>query len=222
MDKVSHSFGLVVDDHPLVARGIAALLGAHPMLEQVYVAASAPDALELIAQHGAPRVALVDFWLSDGSAACLVHSLQAECPDTRILAISADDRPVVWEAMRLRGAHGFVAKQQQPAEFNRAVTALLSGGTWFASPYVANGDALDVEQGVTIDAAELGLTERQAEVAALILQGLPNKRIARALEVSESTVKEHVSGIFQRLGVQTRMEVVTLLRGRRLRPPAKP
>lgn len=214
---MSHSFGLVIDDHPLVAKGIAALLSAHPLLERVYVAASVQEARDVITQHGAPRVALVDFWLSDGSAACLVNSLQAECPDTRILAISADDRPVVWEAMRQRGAHGFVAKQQQPAEFNRAVTALLNGGTWFASEHLPTDDVLGAQHDGIIDAVALGLTERQAEVAALMLQGLPNKRIARALEVSESTVKEHISGIFQRLGVQSRMEFVALLRGRRLR-----
>lgn len=62
----------------------------------------------------------------------------------------------------------------------------------------------------------LGLTPRQGDVLALVLQGLPNKRIALVLDLSESTVKEHVSGILQRLGVSSRVQAITLLHGRHL------
>lgn len=68
----------------------------------------------------------------------------------------------------------------------------------------------------TVVPAYLGLTPRQGDVLALVLQGLPNKRIALLLDLSESTVKEHVSGILQRLGVSSRVQAITLLRGRRL------
>ena len=64
--------------------------------------------------------------------------------------------------------------------------------------------------------ADLGLSARQGEILALVLQGLPNKRIALQLNIAESTVKEHVTGILERLRVRTRVEAITLLRGRRL------
>lgn len=67
-------------------------------------------------------------------------------------------------------------------------------------------------------AAELGLTQRQGEVLAMVLRGLPNKRIARALNLSEATVKEHVSGILARLGVANRVEAIVRLYGRTLAP----
>lgn len=66
-------------------------------------------------------------------------------------------------------------------------------------------------------AQELGLTPRQGEVLTLVLRGFPNKRIARALQLSEFTVKEHVTGMLARLGVRTRVEAITLLRARELR-----
>lgn len=65
---------------------------------------------------------------------------------------------------------------------------------------------------------ELGLTERQGQVLAMMLRGQPNKRIALALDISEQTVKEHVTNILARLGVANRMEAITLLRGRRIDP----
>jgi DNA-binding NarL/FixJ family response regulator len=64
--------------------------------------------------------------------------------------------------------------------------------------------------------AELGLTPRQGEILALVLRGLPNKRIALTLSLAESTVKEHLTGIFERLGVKSRVEVMAHLRGRQL------
>ena len=66
---------------------------------------------------------------------------------------------------------------------------------------------------------ELGLSARQGQILALVLQGLPNKRIASQLDIAESTVKEHVTGILERLRVRTRVEAITLLRGRRLELP---
>lgn len=69
-----------------------------------------------------------------------------------------------------------------------------------------------------VRAAELGLTPRQGEVLAMLLLGLPNKRIARALNVTEATVKEHVTGILGRLGVANRVEAILRLHGRAIEP----
>jgi DNA-binding NarL/FixJ family response regulator len=69
--------------------------------------------------------------------------------------------------------------------------------------------------------AALGLTERQGEILSLLLRGLPNKRIACAMNIAESTVKEHVSGILDKLGVRNRVGAITLLNQRRIRLSAK-
>ena len=69
---------------------------------------------------------------------------------------------------------------------------------------------------LTITCTELGLTARQGQVLALLLDGMPNKRIAADLSVTENTVKEHVTGILYKLGVRNRVEAITKLRGRKL------
>ena len=78
------------------------------------------------------------------------------------------------------------------------------------------------ERDVLVTPADLGLTERQGDILALLLDGLPNKRIAQARSLSESTVKEHVSAVLARMGAHSRVELMTRLRGQRLvRRPAR-
>lgn len=209
-------YGLVVDDHPLVAHGITEFLRAHPMLAQAWLAVDADSALALMAERGAPAIVLLDFWLGGDTARALVQFIQAHHPGTRILAFSGDVRPGVVDAMQAAGAHGFVGKHEPPDAFEQAVTALLQGRSWY--PVQTNGGDAPASafDDLLVTPAELGLTERQGEILELLLAGHPNKRMAQQMGLSEATVKEHVSAVLQRLGVRSRFEAVTKLRGRRL------
>ena len=208
------AYVLILDDHPLVARGVAEFLRARlPQLE-VVVACGADDLLRWVDERGTPAIALIDFWLAEGAAVSLVAQVRSLCPGTPIAVISGDDDPAVMQQARQAGAHGFIHKQAAPETFGVAVEALLSGQTWFAPGPLGNQPPRNRELPVT--PAELGLSARQGEILALVLQGLPNKRIALQLNIAESTVKEHVTGILERLRVRTRVEAITLLRGRRL------
>ena len=209
-------YGLVVDDHPLVAHGITEVLCTHPMLSEALLAIDADSALALMAQRGAPAIVLLDFWLGGDTARALVQCVQLRYPATRILAISGDARPGVVEAIQVAGAHGFVGKHQPPDCFERAVTALLQGHVWFPSDAEAAAVSAQAFVDLPVTPAELGLTERQGEILALLLAGYPNKRIAQQTGLSEATVKEHVSAVLHKLGVRSRFEAVTKLRGRRL------
>lgn len=216
MNDFALPYGLVIDDHPLVAHGITEFLRAHPLLGDALLAGDAGSALSLMAERGAPAIVLLDFWLGGDTARALVQRIQSRCPATRILAISGDVRPGVVDAMRAAGAHGFVGKHEPPDGFERAVTALLQGRSWFPSePAGLAADASGFDD-LPVTPAELGLTERQGDILALLLAGQPNKRIAQATGLSEATVKEHVSAVLHRLGVRTRFEAVAKLRGRRL------
>ena len=215
MPPPSNAYGLVVDDHPLVAHGITEFLRAHPLLSEALLAVDAESALALMAERGAPAIVLLDFWLGGDTARLLVQTIQSHYLATRILAVSGDARPGVVDAMRAAGAHGFVSKHEPPDCFQRAITALLHGQSWFAAEggMPVGGSPFD---DLPVTPAELGLTERQGEILALLLTGQPNKRIAQETGLSEATVKEHVSSVLHRLGVRSRFEVVTKLRGRRL------
>jgi len=145
----------------------------------------------------------------------LLAELKLRSPSTRLLVISADDDAAVLDKVRLAGADGFLHKQESPEVFGRAVAALLQGDSWFQGGVKFGGREFP-NKDLPVTAAELGLTVRQGQVLAMMLKGLPNKRIALNLSLSEQTVKEHVTGILERLGARNRIEVITMLRGRRL------
>lgn len=119
------------------------------------------------------------------------------------------------------GARGFVHKQAPPETFGAAIKAVLGGAMWFA-PVPASRPAVVAPREWPVSPAELGLTLRQGEILRLVMRGLPNKRIASQLGIAESTVKEHVTGILERLGVRSRVEAIAHLRGRRMELPDPP
>ncbi|MFY3384461.1 LuxR C-terminal-related transcriptional regulator [Paracidovorax sp. MALMAid1276] len=213
------AYALILDDHPLVARGVAEFLRSRlPGLDVVTVP-DAPGLWQALAdRQSAPDIALIDFWLADGAALDLIAQLRAQCPHTPLVVVSGDDDPGIAARVQAAGAQGFVHKQEPPETFARAVEALLGGMTWFLATPGAHAAARNRDLPVT--PVELGLSTRQGEILALVLQGLPNKRIALQYNLSESTVKEHMSAILQRLGARTRVEAITRLRGKRLVLPS--
>lgn len=210
------STALVVDDHPLVARGIADFLQTHCGFDSVISVSDTSELCELwdYIQHAdALAMVVVDFWLPDGASLPLLQALRAQRPDTPQLVISADNNAAIESKVRAVGANGFLHKQEAPAVFVQAIAELKKGGTWFRGVVHPVGHSPMRDLPITAD--ELGLTTRQGQVLAMILKGLPNKRIALALSVSEQTIKDHVSGILNKLGVSNRIEAITKLSGRR-------
>lgn len=204
---------VVVDDHPLVARGIADYLRAHCAFTRVDAICKTADLWAHIEQNGPPTLALVDFWLAGGTALPTVMRLRAEYPATRLLVISGDADQALRDKVRRLSVDGFLLKQAEPAIFALAVAAVQRGETWFDEGAMVSEAT---QRDLPLSAAELGLTTRQAEVLALMLKGLPNKRVAQMLSLSEQTVKEHVSGILERLGASNRIELITRLKGKRI------
>ncbi|ASK34943.1 DNA-binding response regulator [Alcanivorax sp. N3-2A] len=210
-------YALVVDDHPLVMRGVAGYLSSHCGYAWVHCVAGGAECLAWIARHGQPELVIVDFWLADGSALDLLKTLSAARAAANVLVMSGDDGVGIASQVRAAGARGFIHKNDPPETFARAVRAVRRGKTWFTD---ADGQAAAPGRGrhpLQVSPVDLGLTRRQGEVLAMMLRGLPNKRIASALNVTEQTVKEHITAILQRLGVSNRIEVITLLHGRALR-----
>jgi DNA-binding NarL/FixJ family response regulator len=206
---------LVVDDHPLVARGMAEYLATHCGFAVVRSVSGSAECLNFIESEGVPELAVVDFWLPEGAALSLLRQLSSRWPGIRLLAVSGDEDVGVRRKAREAGAHGFLRKQETPEVFAKAVAALRGGESWF--PLVSGPmSSPDTQRELPIHPQELGLTGRQGEVLALMLRGLPNKQIARQLNLSETTVKEHVTNILARLGVANRVEAITRLRGRRI------
>jgi len=213
-DISGKTYALVVDDHPLVARGMAMYLTTHCGFPVVHTAADSAGCEACVREHGPPSLAVLDFWLSDGTALALVAELARQCPGARLLTVSGDDDPALQIKAREAGAHGFLPKHEAPEAFAHAVAVLCAGGQWFTHTEGSMLLPALRQRGLPLRPGDLGLTERQGEVLGKVLRGLPNKRIAQELGLAESTVKEHITGILERLGVTNRVEAINLLRGR--------
>lgn len=214
-------YALVIDDHPLTAMGMSEFLKQFGM-GQVHAVADVAAGLQCIAGNGSPHLAVVDFWLGDGAGTDAVRDLRALAPACRVLMTSGDTHGAIALKARAAGAHGFVLKSQPPQVLEQALAALLRGETWFG-PAPLEPQAPGGAHAIRMTAAELGLTPRQAQVLDLVLRGLPNPSIAQLLHLSPHTVKEHVSGALQRLGVHSRIDAITRMQGIALElPPSVP
>jgi DNA-binding NarL/FixJ family response regulator len=132
--------------------------------------------------------------------------LRAQYPAVPICVVSAsEDAATIRRSMAL-GAAGFVPKSSPPAEIRRAIEAILAGNTWMP-PGFEHGDPLSREDD-DLAARLRSLTPQQLRVLMMMGEGLLNKQIAFALEVSEATVKAHVSAVLQKLGVENRTQAV--------------
>jgi DNA-binding NarL/FixJ family response regulator len=210
-------YAIILDDHPLVGRGMAQYLQSVRPELSVRAVTTWNEALTLVQMYGGPRMLVADLWLAEGNSLPLLAQWHAGHPETLWLAISADDDPATAQRVRAAGAQGFVHKQASPETFGQAVGTVLDGGQWFEAQQAASEkDPAKREWQVT--PAELGLTPRQGDILVLLLKGQSNKRIALTLEITESTVKEHVTAILERLGVRTRVEAIMALQGRQVAP----
>ena len=191
---------VLVDDHPLFRQALAATLAlAHDgvEVEQFDTLAGVRRALE---DDADVAFVLLDLQLPDSHGMAGLLSLQARFPDLPVAVISAnDDRETVSTAMAC-GAAGFVSKAASVAELTAAVKALMDGGSWLPGTHVEDD--------------RTALSATQARVLDGIHRGLMNKQIAHELGLSEATVKYHLTGIFRKLGVQTRSQLTSLARGR--------
>lgn len=191
---------LLVDDHSVVRKGLRAFLAYDPELEVIGEAADGAEALRL-AHELAPDVVLMDLLMPgmDGIAATAV--IRRELPETEVLALTSvlEDASIVG-AVRA-GAIGYLLKDTQAEALCRAIKAAAAGQVQLTPKAAAR-----LMQAINAPASPEALTERETDVLRLVAQGQSNKQIARALDVSEQTIKSHVSSIFSKLGVQSRTQ----------------
>jgi NarL family two-component system response regulator LiaR len=193
---------LLVDDHAVVRSGLGAVLTSFDDLKLVGEAANGEEAVRLNRQFK-PHVILMDLMMPvmDGvTASRLIHE---EFPDTCIIALTSfNDRELVEGALKA-GAMSYLLKTVSAAELVAAIRGAVAG-----QPSLSPEAARVLLQNFKQPAPHYDLTERELEILALLVDGLPNGEIAEKLVVSQSTVKFHVSNILSKLGVTTRTEAV--------------
>ena len=215
---------LLIDDHPLILQALQNViqgLGSHV---SVVGASGARAAREALAADGGFDLLLLDLHLGDADGFALLTELRAGWPAIPVVVVSASDRSAdVIRAIDL-GAMGFVPKRASNEILTEALNVVMSGGIYVPPMAMrSHGEALPEDGGAPVhvaatvpagDAAKplalsaFKLTPRQTDVLGLLLRGQSNKLIARELNLSVETVKDHVAAVLRTLGVNSRTQAV--------------
>ncbi len=201
---------LVVDDHTLFRRGIAAVLANQDSLEVVGEASDGLEAIEK-AKEIAPDVVLMDLNMPRCSGLEATQALQAEMPEVNILVLTVSEMEADLFAAMKFGARGYLLKNTEPDELIHAISHIAQGGV-IVSPLMAT-KLLDEFRELTagakrepVEKATADLSPREGEVLQLVAQGATNKEIADALFISENTVKTHLRNIMEKLHLANRSQ----------------
>ena len=197
---------LIADDQTLFRTGLARLLDEDPRVEVVGQAVDGADAVKAAAT-AKPDVILMDLKMPNLDGAEATRQIVAEHPEIKVLILSTFDADsFVLQALRA-GASGYVLKDSQPDAIVTSILAVVSGERVMANA-VANR-VLDMLTGTTTPKEFYdGLTAREVEILKLLATGLANKQIARRLHISEKTVRNHVSHMYEKLQIFDRSQAV--------------
>jgi DNA-binding NarL/FixJ family response regulator len=194
---------LLVEDHPMMADALSLSLGKLERPPQVRRAPDLQAACQLAAEGPDPDLVMLDLGLPGCSGIEALERFRERFPALPVVVVSGASNPSTINAALDLGAMGFIPKSAPSEVFLSAVRLVASGGIYV--PMEALRGAPDAGPG---SQSELELSPRQKEVLALLLKGLPNKLIARKLDISENTTKIHVSAVLHALGVATRTQAL--------------
>ena len=220
---------LVIDDHALIREALRNVLGELKRGAMVLEAADYAQAAQTLREHPDLGLIMLDLGLPDRDGFEALAELRERHPAISVVVLSArNDRDNVVKALNL-GALGFIPKSARREVMLGALNLVFAGGVYIPPDILAHDERLaPATAGATspqsgASAADLGLTERQLEVLALMRQGKSNKAICRVLDLAEPTVKNHVTAILKALKASNRTEAV--IKAERLGwdlPPARP
>lgn len=207
---------LLVDDHEIVRLGVRALLGREAGIDIVGEAASAQEAVEQAARLR-PAVVLMDVRLPDRSGVDACREIRSADPAIRVVMLTSHaDEEAVFNSI-MAGASGYVLKQISGQEVLRAIEAVAAGQS-LLDPEVTRKVMEMMARLGSAPAGERGarLSPQEEKVLALVADGLTNKEIARSLGLSDKTVKNYISHVFEKLNLSRRAEAAAFF-ARRLR-----
>jgi DNA-binding NarL/FixJ family response regulator len=204
---------LLVDDHTLYRNGLRAVLERYRKLH-ISEASSGHDALRLI--MAAPiDVVVLDMDLGPENGLDLIPALRRAAKHIRVIALTSTQDDEYLHNTFYSGASGLVTKDQTPEQLILAIEKVYAGEAWLDRSMISNllssMSRVRFEREIEADPEEIriaSLTERERGVIALIGEGLSNRHIAERLSISETTVRHHLSSIFDKLGTSSRLELV--------------
>lgn len=198
---------VVVDDHPVVVAGLAALIDADPSMEVAAIASSAAEAhsLELRPE---PDVCVVDLQLPDEDGISLGATLKRRWSTTRVLILTMSSNPAAVIRSLSAGLDGYLLKDSDPSELRAAIRSAAEGsvvlGRGASAPVVAAAASLPSSNPLA------ALDSRDREILTMLVRGLNAEQIGRQVFLSPKTIRNRITSIVSKLGVDTRAEAVAI------------
>ena len=196
---------LLADDHPLIRTGL------HTTLEQekdfvVIGEATTGTETHRLCEELSPDILLLDLGMPGPSPATTVRLIMDQCPQVKIIILTAHDDEVYVRNLVGLGVAGYILKDEAPETLVRAIQAAIEGDAWFSRRIIDILARPGNEAGCVEENCHL--TDREFEVLHQMAKGSANSQIAEALAIAEGTVKNHIVNIYQKLGVHSRAEAV--------------
>ncbi|MHB8464960.1 MAG: response regulator [Acidimicrobiales bacterium] len=201
---------LLVDDHPVVRDGLAAILASESEFQVVGQASTGEEALEIVAGGQIPDVVILDVRLPDMSGIALCSTLRQRAPRVRAIVFTSFPSDATMLEAFTAGAKGFLAKESHADSLRQAVRIVAAGAT-FIDPRLANKLVALATRGRRAK-GPYGLTMQEMRVLELLPRGFSNAQIGRELGVSEQTIKTHLYSAMRKLNVSNRTEASTFAR----------
>jgi DNA-binding NarL/FixJ family response regulator len=203
---------VLVDDHPLIVRGLQAIFGSAQEFEVVAACLTSADGLAAVRTHR-PDIVLLDIRMPDLDGFGVLRVLNGETISPRVVLLTAEiDEHATLKALRL-GVQGIVLKDMPSAQLLECLRRVHAGEHWFERRSVGRALAGFVQHEAATREISRILTSRELEVVRMVVtDGLRSAGIARKLHVSEGTVKTHLHRIYEKLRVDGRVQLILLAR----------
>ena len=201
---------VVADDHPVVRFGVKNMLEREPGFEVVGEAEDGDDAITQTLELE-PDILLLDLLMPRLPGLEAMRAIMSKSPRVKILLLTSTiSTQQIIEALQI-GARGIILKDSVAGDLSKALRAVISGDYWIGGERVVNLVAalneLMKKAAESPEKKTYGLTPRELEVVTCIVEGCSNKDVAKQFSISEETVKRHLSNIFDKTGVSTRLEL---------------
>jgi DNA-binding NarL/FixJ family response regulator len=199
---------LIADDHPLFREALRGMIGRVLPGSVVHEAGEAGALYDLVDAHPGADLLLLDLDMPGAVGLDSVVRLRGRHPQLPIVVISAHEDPLLMRRALAHGVAGYVPKSAGSETLGAAVLHVLDGGTWLPPSGIAGGGDPPREAALATNVREL--TPQQFRVLQMVGAGLLNKQIAHELQVSEATVKAHMTAIMRKLRVSNRTQAVVI------------
>jgi len=200
---------VLAEDHPLILSSLSGLLQAEPDIEVATTCADGAEAARAV-EALRPDVAVFDIRMPGLSGLDAAERLAASAPEVPVLLLTTFEEPAAIRAALRLGVRGFVLKDVEPAVFVLAIRSAAAGLFVYhacVAPFIADAERLRPASAHDSRDEPYGLTETDLRVVAYIAEGMSNKEIAEADRCSEGTVKNRVSSILSKMGLQARTQI---------------